>query len=35
MDYVLGYATLGVLAFAWVYVVAHAFVMEDIWKGRK
>ena len=35
MDFVIGYATLGVLAFAWVYVVAHAFVMEDIWRGRK
>ena len=35
MDYVLAYATLGVLAFAWVYVLAHAFIMEDIWKGRK
>ena len=35
MDFVLGYTTLGVLAGAWVYVLAHAFVMEDIWKGRK
>ena len=34
MDYAIGYATLGVLAFAWVYVLAHAFIMDDMWRGK-
>ena len=35
MDFILAYTTLGVLAFAFAYAVIHAFIMEDIWKGRK
>ena len=34
MDFVLGYTTLGVLAGAWVYVLAHAFIMDDMWRGK-
>ena len=34
MDYVIAYATLGVLAGVWVYVLAHAFILDDMWRGK-
>ena len=34
MDFVLGYTTLGVLAGAGVYVLAHAFIMDEMWRGK-